>query len=65
MRNDPIPSGRIQLARALDDLDMWRNLVALLPYTVHRDHRAERAASRIPLQRRPVDLWPRLLTRSS
>jgi hypothetical protein len=61
----PIAPGRVQLARALDDLDMYRNLLVLLPYTVHRDHRAERANSRIPVQRRPAELWPRTLTRSS
>lgn len=54
-----------ELARAHRDLVMWRNLMALLPYTVHVDHEARRAheravalISRIPIQRMPVDLRP-------
>ena len=56
-----------ELAAALDDIAMHMNLLALLPWTVHVDHRAERAererrASReravrlagIPSQRRPM-----------
>lgn len=52
-----------QLAKAHDDITLWRNLVALLPYTVHVDHEVERARERItrllgriPTQRIPLDL---------
>jgi hypothetical protein len=52
-----------QLANAFDDVTMWRNLVALLPWTVHVDHEARRAheramrlLGRIPTQRLPLDL---------
>lgn len=54
-----------ELAKAHRDLELWRNLVALLPWTVHVDHaavrsreRALRLMSRIPLPRMPVDLRP-------
>ena len=61
------PDTEQRLAAALDDIAMHMNLLALLPWTVHVDHRAERAeyerrASRaravrlasIPSQRRPM-----------
>lgn len=51
-----------QLAAACDEIVMWRNFVALLPYTVHVDHEYERAMgraarllARIPTQRAPSD----------
>lgn len=54
-----------ELARAYDDVAMWRNLVALMPWTVHVDHEAVRAheravrlLARVPTQRMPVDLRP-------
>jgi hypothetical protein len=53
-----------RLATALDELDLWARLAPLLPFAVHHDHTAERAAeqarrlAQIPTQRRPVDLWP-------
>jgi hypothetical protein len=54
-----------ELAGAHDDIAMWRNLVAIMPWTVHVDHEAvrsqERAArllARIPTQRMPIDLRP-------
>lgn len=54
-----------QLASAHDDITLWRNLVAIMPWTVHVDHEAERSRERavrllgrIPLQRTPVDLRP-------
>lgn len=53
------------LARAHRDIELHRNLLALLPWTVHVDHALERAIeratllSRIPTQRqRPLDLRP-------
>lgn len=63
-----------QLATALEDITMHMTLLALLPYTVHVDHRAERAeferrasrerASRlllrIPTQRLPIDVRARV-----
>ena len=52
-----------QLAEALDDVQVLINFVALLPYAVRVDRDAEaaaRALARIPTQRRPVDLWPRV-----
>jgi len=42
-----------QLADALDEIELWRNLAPLLPFAVHFDHRAERVQSRIPTQRSP------------
>ena len=47
-----------QLAEAMDDVHALINFIALLPYAVRID-RAAVALSRIPQQRRPVDLWPR------
>jgi hypothetical protein len=62
-----------KLAEAIDDIAMYRNLLALLPYTVHVDREAEwmelarrdaqqRAAAlaQIPRQRGPIDLRPRV-----
>jgi hypothetical protein len=46
-----------ELTTAHRDLALWRNLVALLPWTVHVDHEHERARerarrlARIPTQR--------------
>lgn len=40
-----------QLADALDEIELWRNLAPLLAFAVHHDIRAERIRSRIPLQR--------------
>jgi hypothetical protein len=34
------------VSTAFDDMTMWRNFVALLPYTVHVDHDRERALER-------------------
>lgn len=58
-----------ELASAYDDITLWRNLVALMPWTVHVDHEAVRAheravrlLARMPVQRMPVDLRP--LTRA-
>ena len=45
------------------DIQFWRNYAALFPYAVRVDRDAEaaaRALTRIPTQRRPVDLWPRV-----
>jgi len=54
-----------RLAEALDDITLHRNLLALLPWTVHVDHafersqeRALRLLSRLPTQRAPLDLRP-------
>lgn len=54
-----------QLAAAYDDIAMYRNLLALLPYTVPVNHEFERATeraalllARIPTQRKPLDLRP-------
>lgn len=59
-----------RLAAALEDLELWTRLAPLLPFAVHHDHLAARAAERsrrlsqIPTQRtpaqraRPVVLWP-------
>lgn len=44
-----------ELADALDDLDLYRTLLALLPWTVHYDHRTERVLARIPAQRPPSE----------
>ena len=53
------------LAQAHRDIELHRNLLALLPWTVHVDHQLERAIeratllARIPAQRqRPLDLRP-------
>lgn len=35
-----------ELATAHEDVAMWRNLVALMPWTVHVDHAAERSRMR-------------------
>jgi hypothetical protein len=47
------------LAKAFDDLEMYRRLLALMPWTVHCDHerrraseRATRMFARVPDQRR-------------
>jgi hypothetical protein len=52
-----------ELAGAFDDITMWRNLVALMPYTVHVDHeyqrameRASRLLAQIPPPRHPIDV---------
>jgi hypothetical protein len=64
------PDALRRLAEALDDVGMHLTLLALLPWTVHVDHRAERAEferrasreraarllSRIPTQRIPIDV---------
>lgn len=51
-----------RLAEVCDDVTMWRNFVALMPWTVHVNHeherareRAERILSRIPTQREPSE----------
>lgn len=63
-----------QLATALEDITMHMTLLALLPWAVHVDHRAERAEferrasreraarllTRIPTQRLPVDVRTRV-----
>jgi hypothetical protein len=52
-----VPSGDAfrQLADALDEIELWRNLAPLLTFAVHYDHRGERIRSRIPLQRPPSE----------
>ena len=44
-----------QLADALDEIELWRNLAPLLVFAVHCDHRTERALTRIPAQRAPSE----------
>jgi hypothetical protein len=51
-----------RLAQAFDDITMWRNFVAIMPWTVHVDHEAERSRERaakllgrIPTQRLSLD----------
>jgi hypothetical protein len=44
-----------QLADALDEIELWRNLAPLLLFAVHCDHRAERIQSRIPVPRPPSE----------
>ena len=61
MHNRPIVTGRAQRARFREELRMYRNLLALLPWAVKVDRAAElgaRVAARVPSPRRPVDLWP-------
>jgi hypothetical protein len=50
-----------RLAAALDDVQTLISFIALLPYAVKVNREAEHqalVASRIPVQRHPVDLWP-------
>jgi len=52
-----------RLVIALDDLELWSKLAPLLPFAVHHDHAADRAAqqrrlAQLPSPRRPVGLWP-------
>lgn len=48
------------LAKAFDDLDMHRRLLALLPWTVHCDHEQRRADERADTERTRALLLARI-----